>query len=494
MRRWMFGLGALIGTTALVMACGVGNDCDFGLCAGSPVGGDGGDGGEADGPMINPDCDLTKSPKDSPACVDDGAGVFVSPAGTADAAGTKNDPLSSITAAISKAVSSKRPRVYICDGKYTEAIKLTSAVSIYGGFDCTWTHTGVRPKIAPPKGPAIEISRIADEVSVQDVDATGLADAAVKGASAVGALLIGSKRVVLKSVAISAGRGQDGAEGTTTANYAGTAPASAGSDASGAGGGPEKTCSCVDGSKSVGGHGADGNGTNTSDGSSVPPTTPVNFNGGGSAPNTCAVGGVGAPGEPGGVGEPIAAPGIITATGWDASKLGGAGKSGAPGQGGGGGGAKTMLGGAGGGGGCGGCGGGGGTAGGNGGASIAILSIDSTLSVDASALTSDSGGNGGPGGQGQAGQDGGGGGASLACAGGSGGIGAGGSGGPGGAGGDSFALAWAGPDRPSVTATELKPGEKGGGGDGGQPGLGAGKPGVAGKPGIPGRSVASFPQ
>lgn len=489
MRRWIFGLGALIGTTALVMACSVGTDCDFGLCAGPQVpGDDGGDSG-GDGPVIPPGCDLTKSPEESAGCVDDGVGVFVSPSGKADAAGTKLAPLSSITAAISKAVSSRLPRIYICDGKYDEPIKLTSAVSIYGGFDCSWTHTGVKPKIAPAKGPAIEVNSVADEIVIQEIDATGSSDSSVKGSSAIGALVVRSK-VGFRAVAVNASAGQEGATGTTSSNYSDAA--AIGNKATGSVGGADKTCTCLDLTSSRGGHGAEGNGSMISNGAAIPVI--ANSNSGGSGADTCTPGGIGANGEPDGVGDPIVSPGSLVETGWDVSKLGDVGKNGHPAQGGGGGGAKTDFTAAGGGGGCGGCGGGGGAAGGNGGGSIGIVSLESAIRIDGASVVSAAGGKGGTGGGGQVGQDGAGGGGSAACPGGAGGAGAGGSGGAGGTGGDSIAIAWTGGSEPVVTATELKPGAAGDPGGAGAPGLGNGKPGMTGKPGNIGKSIAIYVQ
>src|SRR5690606_24726363 len=55
------------------------------------------EGRAADGGVIVPaDCDMAVSPKESPACVDDGVGVFVSAQGTDGAAGTKGQPLRSL--------------------------------------------------------------------------------------------------------------------------------------------------------------------------------------------------------------------------------------------------------------------------------------------------------------------------------------------------------------------------------------------------------------
>jgi hypothetical protein len=491
MRRWIFGLGALVGTTALVMACSVGTDCDFGLCQG-PVVGNAGDGG-GDGPVISAACDLKKSPKESPACVDDGAGIFVDASkGKPDAKGTKLEPLATIASAISKAISTKHQRVYVCDGTYVESLKITSAVSIYGGFDCTWVvGAGGKPKVVPSKGTAIAVSSVKEQIVIQDIEAVGSSDPNVKGSSAIGALIAHSN-VVFRNVSITAGPGQPGAKGLGRSNY--MAAAAAGSNASGSTAGDRKTCTCADATTSTGGHGTEGTGTSVEDGKSQPPVLAANANSGASTATMCGPGTIGANGDPDGVGEPMASPGTIVETGWDIGRLGGTGKNGHPGQGGGGGGAKTTPQSAGGGGGCGGCGGAGGAAGFNGGASIAIVSFDSTLTLDASRVASGTGGQGGAGGDGQSGQPGGQGGVGAACDGGTGGIGAGGSGGSGGAGGDSIGLAWTGTIEPTVTASETQTGAGGAGGDPGGAGTGTGKPGNAGKKGLPGMPIPMYRQ
>ena len=474
--------------TALV-ASGCGStDCSFTatcLSGASPVP----DAGE-DAPIVVPtDCDLKKSPKDSPACVDDGAGIFVSAAGKPDAKGSKLDPVPTIAAALARAAATKRTRVYVCDGKYEEPIKLTSAISVYGGFECSWKYTGAKPLVRPTSGIAIGVESVVDEVVLEDIDAMGTSDATIKGSSAIGALVAGSK-LTMRRVAITAGVGQDGAKGASQSNY--SSAAAAGNPASGATGGDMKPCSCADGTKSTGGHGADGNGGNFSDGSAVPAL--VNGNAGSSGTMTCNPGTVGLPGEPDVGGEPIQPPGVIVPGGWDATPVGGSGKNGRPGQGGGGGGAKTASSAAGGGGGCGGCGGAGAVAGMNGGASIGVIAVDSAIVLEGSTVGSSAGGKGGAGGDGQSGQNAAGGGIGTVCDGGPGGPGAGGSGGAGGAGGDSLAIAWKGGTAPQLTATDAKPGSTGKPGEPGAFGASSGKPGKPGKVGIGGRAQAVFTQ
>src|SRR5690606_17688461 len=67
-----------------------------------------------------------------------------------------------------------RPRVYVCEGTYAESVKVTSAVSLYGGFACgAWNHTGVQPKIAPGQAgaEAMLVENVKSPVVIADVHA-----------------------------------------------------------------------------------------------------------------------------------------------------------------------------------------------------------------------------------------------------------------------------------------------------------------------------------
>src|SRR5579885_3393380 len=75
------------------------------------------DGGDGGGDVVSeppPGCDLTKDPKDAPACVADAVGIFVDGTSGADAnPGTKEKPVATITHALSL-VTSPQTRVYVC--------------------------------------------------------------------------------------------------------------------------------------------------------------------------------------------------------------------------------------------------------------------------------------------------------------------------------------------------------------------------------------------
>ena len=449
---------------------------------------DGGTDAGAPDVVAPPGCNLTESPKESAACVDDAVGVFVSPSGDDGATGKKLAPVKSISKGIELAASRGLPRVYVCEGTYETSVEIKAPVSIHGGFSCQWAYTGAKPKLAPPKGIALRVTGAGAGVVVEDLEVVGSADANTPGDSAIAVFVTESPNVTFRRTNLSGGAGIAGGKGAARSNYAG-ASAAKGGDANVAVAGAGPTCSCTNSTTSKGGNGAAGNGAGFSDGSATPPVGTTNV--GASGTIACGDGQSGANAIATTLaGKPSPAAGTILSSGWESTKIGTTGGDGNPGQGGGGGGAKTTLnmgnGSAGGGGGCGGCGGGGGGAGSNGGSSFALVVFNSSVNVDSGTLVTAGAGRGGAGGDGQEGQGGGavGGGA---CNGGPGGSGAGGSGGGGGAGGQSVPVAFVGRE-PTVTNATVTPGTKGAGGPGGTPGGGAGNPGAPGMPGPEGKA------
>lgn len=473
--------GAGIATAAACNGLSPEADCtQYGTC---PV-----DGGLASADagfdvVAPPGCDLTKSPKDSPECIDNSVGVFVAPNGDDSAAGTKSVPFKTIAKGVEAAAARGLPRVYVCEGTYDKSVEVKSPVSIYGGLSCAWAHTGVKPKLAPPKGVALRVTKVSSAVLVEDMEIVGSADASTPGDSAIAAFVSESGNVTFRNDALSAGAGTTGAKGASRSNYTG-ATATKGGDFSGTNGGTGPTCACVDGSSSTGGNGGSGAGGGLTDGSANPAVGTANS--GASKASSCDPGLVGANGPAGAAAPGLTTAGTLTAAGW-ASGSGSSAPNGKPAQGGGGGGTKLNSASPGGGGGCGGCGGAGGEGGGAGGSSFSLVTFNSTVSIEGGALTAGTGGAGGAGANGQDGQGGGAAGTGAACDGGPGGNGAGGSGGGGGAGGHSAPIAFFGTE-PKVTGATLTPGAKGASGSGGQPGAGPGDAGAAGSPGAEGKS------
>jgi hypothetical protein len=470
--------------------------CDNGACASDDAGANGDvigtDGG---GDVVQPPagCDPGVEPKDAPKCVDSDFGVFVDANGGADGnSGRRDSPVKSVGAALGKL--GNKNRVYLCEGTYAEHVKLTSAVSLYGGFACgAWTYSGAKPKVAPADiGYALEIGDTTAEVTVADLSFVSV-DAVDKGQSSIAAFVHKASKVVFVRSALEAGAGKEGADGaggatgTITAVSGGGVLNASGYPASGTTAGMIKTCTCSSGGTSSGAAGGGPAGAGALGMPSLGGAAPndgvgglANTNCGAAEPN--GTGNTGADATSAAGAAKVTALGVLDATGWK-PQAGATGASGTPGQGGGGGGGRD---GAGGGAGCGGCGGTGGVGGGGGGASGALLSVDSTITLRTSTLTAKAAGAGGAGGAKGSGASGGGGqpggaGATFAgCAGGDGGHGGDGGTGSGGAGGVAVAVLHKG-TTPTNEGSTLTPGTKGIKGAGGTPGTNDGPEGQQGE-------------
>ncbi len=485
MRRWMFGLSACVGAAALVMACGVGSDCDFGLCAGPAVGTDGGDGDVlAD---ANPaGCDTTKDQKDQEACQNEDFAVFVAPTGKPDAKGTLDAPVNTITSALAL-VGGQRNRIFVCEGTYSERITLKAPVSIFGGLSCAskpW-KTGARAVVGKLQEPgyALDVASVLGSFELADLEFVA-ANGSDAFPNSIAARFVGTSGAVLKRVKLTAGDGAPGKTGdvgvlgstvqhTDLAGTPGYDPNGVPGSVGMAGG--ERDCKCPNAPTTPVGtditSGGAGGGSAISPGQPGLPTLPASggddgAGGAASAPN-CGLGdGTGHNGPPrvqaGGGAVPTRL-GTIAADTWK-PEPGAAGGTGLPGRGGGGG--SGQAGGAGSGGGCGGCGGFGGKGGTGGGASVALFAMSSPILFTGD-LISGKGGRGGDGGDGGDGGPGGNGGAHTSgngCNGGNGGAGGKGGGGSGGAGGLSVGVLFSG-TMPTTTGTNT-PGEPGKGGKG----------------------------
>jgi hypothetical protein len=475
---------AAVATVAAVAACGSFDAApasvqDAGIESSTADGG-----GDAVAPPAG--CDPSAEPKDAPKCVVSEFGVFADARGGSDGnPGTKESPVKSLTAAVGKL--GNKSRVYVCEGTYAEHVKLTTAVSLYGGFACgTWSYSGVKATVAPSDvGYALEVSSVSF-ATVSDVALEAMAGTAVSPSS-IGAL-VNASTVSLVRVALKANVGHDGSDGASATNYDAALAADdvkiAGHDALATVGGAEQVCAmlCTNNKPSTGGKG----GMGTTSPTNGDPGKPALAGGaGGVAGVACAGAGSGSNGAAAATsadGQPATTPGALTSAGWTPS-AGAAGTEGAPGQGGGGGGGgASATKGGGGGGGCGGCGGAPASAAQGGGASVALASVASTVTLTASTLTTAKAGNGGKGAAGQDGQMGGFGGIQTAggCQGGVGGKGGAGGASAGGAGGVSAGVLVKG-DKTKVTlaaGTTVTTGDKGTKGPGGKPAVNDGPDGV----------------
>jgi hypothetical protein len=336
-------------------------------------------------------CDPSKSPHDDPCVLSNTLGVFVSSSGLDTNAGTEGSPLKTIAAGLAKASTLGRSRVYVCQGSYSETLRVTNAVSVYGGLACPlgdggWVYGdgGTAQVTGASNAIAFTVDGVDASIAVEDLrvvspDAVGQDDAG-NGRSSI-AVLVNGSTVSFRRCAFVAGAGTNGADGMTGSNYeGGTAPAGQSND--GGAGGAGGMIVCGDGTSSAGGMGGSSTPTDGADGSAVPTSlvTPPIDGTGGAGGVVCANGHPAATGTAGTGGAAASTVGTWTNIGWTPA-VAGHGANGRPGQGGGGGGGETATppasGGTG--GGSGGCGGGGGAGGGGGGASLSLVCQASSI-------------------------------------------------------------------------------------------------------------------
>jgi hypothetical protein len=350
--------------------------------------------------------------------------VYVAPTGDDGAAGTRDAPVQTITAAIAIAsAASPAEAVFVQAGSYAESIDMKAGVSIYGGFDATWTRADSAVTSITGASPAVTFHLITVPTSLDHVTIKS-ADGAGPGASSIGVLVQSSMKIELDSVTVLPGKGADGADGSDgTGGGGGTAGANGkpGMEHSSFPGCDEHTVPVGQpgGSSTCGRTGGTGGSPGVGDGGGIAGAGGTGGTSGGGGGASGKVGGSGGSGASGGAGA-VGAGGLQAGTfasGMYVAANGGNGTSGGNGNGGGGGGGGgggttdcDSSGGSGAGGGGGGCGGTLGTGGGGGGGSFGVVAIDSTVTLKGATVTAAAGGNGGRGGTGGTGGTGGGGG------------------------------------------------------------------------------------
>jgi len=305
-----------------------------------------------------------------------------------------------------------KPRIYICAAPYADSVKVSSSVSLYGGFNCTgWSYTGEHAKFtSAPDTIALTMTNVSSSV-VADLDFEA-PDATAKGGSSIAGFISGGT-VTFRRTSFKAGKGQPGEDAPASGGVFAPVSAETGSPGTASTGGGQLKNSMYD--TSIGGPGAPPLGpTGTGGFPGAPklvPSVPDTATGSGGTGTDCggtATGRTGSHGPGGVLGNGAKVLGKLSANGWtpEGGESGGPGST-AQGGGGGGGGASTDGSGGGGGGGPGGCGGSGGSGGHGGGASIAIVVQGASLSFDFGILSASAAGRGGSGGGGQTGQAGG---------------------------------------------------------------------------------------
>ncbi len=435
----------------------------------------------------------------SAAAADAGAGG--GDAGVGD--GSRAAPFTSIGAAL--AHLNGKSRVYVCNGDYSEAVRVTSAVSMFGGLTCAggaWHWVGGTARVTTPalaaglSSVALVVQATTGSVTIEDMSFTSGAPAGHgaggNGASSIAAQVNTTATRFVRTVltARDASNGADGVTGVPIAdggvdpsNYDPADARAPSNDGSAPG---SITCVFADDAgthdMSSGGNGGDpsgvpegGNGTSVPAAVFVSGVTPTNRDGAGGQLPHAGEDGVSRSG-----GATATFAGVLTASGWQPTS-GGAGLTGQPGQGGGG--ESVVIGSVPGrGGASGGCGGAGGAGGGGGGASVALAVLNASVTLQACTLTSGRGGDGGQGGAGQSGQQGG---VVLSGGTGLGGNGAGGSGGAGGSAGVSVGILYSVGSVLSYNATDtvIIPGPAGQAGAGGAAGTQTNAGGNSGMPG-----------
>ncbi len=371
--------------------------------------------------------------------------LFVFPNGNDADSGTKEAPLKTVAAAITKAqTTAPKSDVYVAAGTYTSStIALADGVSLYAGFSvsqscdmngCTtpssWTRTAATPtSLLVSATTAMTASNITT-ATVVDGFTINSANAG-PGISSVGiSVTSSSDQLHISSNTITAGHGGNGSVGTNgTPSFSLCSGSAAGGTAGvrgygmgngttgGVGGGPS---GAAGGSAGLGGDGNGGNGHGSAGGTGDNgANSPAGSTGvGGAAAQSGSTGGIAPPGSGGGGGG-----GGGGYDYWDFLHVNN----------------YVGYGYAGGAGGAGGCAGAPGTGGGGGGSSYAILLTNSSPVISNNVLNTQGGGNGGKGGAGGSGAAGQNGFAGSGTCGGDGGCGGGGgkggTGGTGGAGG-----------------------------------------------------------
>jgi hypothetical protein len=412
------------------------------------------------------------------------AGLFVSPHGDDDNAGSSDSPLATLGAAIEKARSGARVLpIFVCTATYREHPEVhNDGYALHGGFECpddvadAWVYDSAERATIAPNTPGYAL-RVRDLQGLVVSDLEFIAPhGQAPGESSIAVFVSNAADVRFERVRIAAGDGIAGAAGELEEFPYGDQAQLAGNSTTNATGGPVRDdCACQGVVTTIGGQGGLG-GAVPQNGS---PGAPASLDSGqaGETALACSSGGSGGDGkdgddmqptEPGAGAEGF---GTLTDSAW-LPLAGAPGEVGVPGQGGGGGAGKSgaSLGG-GGGGACGGCGGNGAEGGKGGGSSIALLSYRSDVTMRLGVLVSGSAGDGGQGIAGQEGQPGGtrGDASGAGCDGGNGGKGARGGASGGGAGGVSVGILWAGDAAPELDGTSIDPGQAGIGGDGGAP-------------------------
>ena len=146
--------------------------------------------------------------------------IYVATSGSDTAEGTKEAPLKTITAAITRAEAAVPKRsVLVRRGMYAEQIAMAAGVGIYGGFDDSWRRDRTSITEIVGASPAVTFESIKaptvlDRLTVRSRDATAA------GESSYAITVRSSQGVELRDVVVVVGigaAGTDGADGAAGA-------------------------------------------------------------------------------------------------------------------------------------------------------------------------------------------------------------------------------------------------------------------------------------
>jgi hypothetical protein len=144
-------------------------------------------------------------------------GVFVSPEGADEAPGTLEQPVATISRALTIA-GQKQFDVYVCNGTYRDNVVIGAGVNVFGGYDCSrnWVRVKDRAVVQPVSGLPLLIDSVSAQVSIDRL-AFRSGNARNAGESSQAGGIINSKQVRLSHVEFLAGDGAKGAPGVAGA-------------------------------------------------------------------------------------------------------------------------------------------------------------------------------------------------------------------------------------------------------------------------------------
>ncbi len=157
--------------------------------------------------------------------------------------------------------------VYVCAGTYAEAVRISSAVSVFGGLGCPgggmpWAYDGgivelhAGPNLVPLTIDTPDASLAIEDLQVVASSAASLDDAG-NGQSSI-AVVVNGSTVAFSRCRFTAGNAAPGRDGVTLANFTAGTVAVGGQPNLGPAGGMGGSSACNDGTSSIGGTGGSG--------------------------------------------------------------------------------------------------------------------------------------------------------------------------------------------------------------------------------------------